>query len=44
MGWKRRPFKVLLSFGNRKISAGVNSGEYGGWGTTDVLCFAGQLR
>jgi hypothetical protein len=27
---------VVLSLGNRKKSAGAKSGEYGGWGTTDV--------
>jgi len=34
--WKRRPFKVVLSLGNRKKSSGAKSGEQGGWGTTDV--------
>jgi hypothetical protein len=40
MVWKRRSHKVVLSLGNRKKSAGTKSGEYGGWGTTDVSCFA----
>ena len=34
--WKRRPFKVVLSLGNRKKSSGAKSGEQGGWGTTAV--------
>jgi hypothetical protein len=38
--WKLHPFKVVLSLGNRKKSAGAKSGEQGGWGTMDVWCFA----
>ena len=34
MVWKRRPFKVVLSLGNSKKSAGAKSEEQGGWGTT----------
>ena len=34
---KRRPFKVLFSFGNRKTLHGAMSGEYGGWGIVTVL-------
>jgi hypothetical protein len=30
---KRLRFKVVLSFGNKKKSAEVKSGEYGGWGS-----------
>ena len=33
---KRRPFKVLFIFGNRKKSHGAMSGEYGGWGVVAV--------
>ena len=32
MAVKRRPFKVLFIFGNRKKSHRAVSGEYGGWG------------
>ena len=37
---KQRPFSVDLRFGNRNMSAGVRSGEYGGCGRTVVTCLA----
>ena len=40
MAVKRRPFKVLLIFGNRKKSHGAMSGEYVGWGIVTVLFLA----
>ena len=40
MAVKRRPFKVLLIFGNRKKSHGAMSGEYGGWGIVTIFFLA----
>jgi len=37
---KRRPFKILFIFGNRKKSHGAMSGKYGGWGIVTVLFLA----
>jgi hypothetical protein len=36
---KRRPFKVLSIFGNRKESHGAMSGEYGGWRIATLFFF-----
>ena len=44
MAVKRRPFKVLYFFGNRKKSHGAMSGEYGGWGIVTVLFLAKNPR
>ena len=41
---KRRPFKVLFIFWNRKKSHGAMSGEYGGWGIVRVLFLAKNSR
>ena len=44
MAVKRRPFKVLFIFENRKKSRGTMSGEYGGWGIVTVLFLAKNSR
>ena len=44
MAVKRRPFKVLFIFGNRKKSHGAMSDEYGGWGIVPVLFLAKNSR
>ena len=44
MAVKRRPFKVLFIFRNRKKSHGAMSGEYGGWGIVTVLFLAKNSR
>ena len=37
---KRRPFKWGFTFGNKRQSAGVNSGEHGGWSSTVTFRWA----
>ena len=44
MAVKRRPFKVLFIFGNRKKSHEAKSGEYGGWGIVTVFFLVTNSR
>jgi hypothetical protein len=34
---KRRPFSFIFNLGKKVKSQGAKSGEYGGWGTTNML-------
>ena len=44
MAVKRRPFKILFIFGNRKKPHGAMPGEYGGWGIVTLLFLAKNSR